>query len=361
MLENVNGLSLDFVIHPGETIKEILEDRNMNQEELAIRTSFSPKHISEVLRGKKGISSKFALSLEYVFNIPASFWINLQGIYDKEILELEKQNNIKNEEIKILDDLKEIINFCESKNIISVESSKPIRVLNMRRFLNLNDLKNIPNLPIQQVAFRGSTKLKLNIYVLYAWQKLCQYYTEKVEIENNFNKEKLISKFTDIKKTMFLEPNEMIQKLKQIFKECGIVFDVVKHFTGAPVQGFIQKNNNKIILCMTIRQSFSDIFWFTLFHEIGHLVNDDFTNQYIDYSFIESEIEDRANDFSKNILIPEAEFNKFKEKNNYDYLSIKEFCDLQNIKPGILIGRIQKDTNDYTFLSQYKERYKWVE
>ena len=37
MLENVNGLSLDFVIHPGETIKEILEDRNMNQEELAFR------------------------------------------------------------------------------------------------------------------------------------------------------------------------------------------------------------------------------------------------------------------------------------------------------------------------------------
>ena len=42
---------------------------------------------------------------------------------------------------------------------------------------------------------------------------------------------------------------------------------------------------------MTIRQSFSDIFWFTLFHEIGHLTNDDFANQYIDYQFIESEEE----------------------------------------------------------------------
>ena len=60
MMEKMNGLSLDFIIHPGETIKEILEEKQMNQEELAIRTGFSPKHVSEVVNGKKGISPSFA-------------------------------------------------------------------------------------------------------------------------------------------------------------------------------------------------------------------------------------------------------------------------------------------------------------
>lgn len=55
----------------------------MLQEELLERTGFSAKHISEVVNGKKSISPKFAKSLEYVFGIPATFWINLQGIYDK--------------------------------------------------------------------------------------------------------------------------------------------------------------------------------------------------------------------------------------------------------------------------------------
>ena len=45
---NVNGLSLDLLVHPGETIKEVLEEKKMSQEELAIRTEYSPKHISEV-------------------------------------------------------------------------------------------------------------------------------------------------------------------------------------------------------------------------------------------------------------------------------------------------------------------------
>ena len=76
-------LSLDLVIHPGETIKEIILDRNMTQEELTIRTSYSSKHISEVISGKKTISSRFANALEYALGIPTEFWINLQSIYDK--------------------------------------------------------------------------------------------------------------------------------------------------------------------------------------------------------------------------------------------------------------------------------------
>ena len=91
MMGNVNGLSLDLLVHPGETIKEVLEEKKMSQEELAIRTEYSPKHISEVVRGKKDISSEFANRLEYALGIPASFWMNLQSNYDKEVFEI---NNI---------------------------------------------------------------------------------------------------------------------------------------------------------------------------------------------------------------------------------------------------------------------------
>ena len=50
MAEKMNGLSLEFIIHPGETVKEVLEERKMSQEELALRTGYSPKHISEVIK-----------------------------------------------------------------------------------------------------------------------------------------------------------------------------------------------------------------------------------------------------------------------------------------------------------------------
>lgn len=358
-MENVSGLSLEFLVHPGETIKEVLENKNMSQEELAIRTEYSPKHISEVVRGKKDISAVFANKLEYALGIPANFWMNLQNNYDKEVFEINALNNIGEEELNILNDLKDVVKFCEDKNIIECNSNREITVLNMRKFLNLNNLCSIQNLPIQQVAFRGSKAKPVNIYVLYAWQKLCEYYTDKININNNCNIEKLKTKFSDIKETMFLSANDMVAKLKKIFAECGIAFTVVKHFAGAPVQGFIQKRNNKVILCMTIRQSFSDIFWFTLFHEISHLITDDFVDQYIDYRFTESEEENTADNFAKNMLINQRDYENFIKTNDFSYNAVKKFAKSQKVLPGIVIGRIQKDNNNYSLLNSYREKYKW--
>ena len=359
MMGNVNGLSLDLLVHPGETIKEVLEEKKMSQEELAIRTEYSSKHISEVVRGKKDISSEFANRLEYALGIPASFWMNLQSNYDKEVFEINSLSNIGEKELNILKDLKDVIKFCENEKIIECNSKKEITVLNMRKFLNLNNLCSIPNLPIQQSAFRGTKVGKVNIYVLYAWQKLCEYFTNKINLTNTYNIEKLKTKYNDIKKTMFLPANDMVQELKNIFAECGIAFEVVQHFTGAPVQGFIQKRNEKVILCMTIRQAYSDIFWFTLFHEIGHLINDDFSNQYIDYQFIESEEERDADNFARNMLINQSDYEDFIKKGNMSLTEIKKFAETQNVKPGVIIGRIQKDMNNYSFMTRYREKYKW--
>lgn len=360
-MEKSNGLSLDLIIHPGETIKELLEEKEMTQEELAIRTGYSAKHVSEVISGKKDISSKFANALEYVFGIPTEFWINLQGNYDKEVLELKKINDIKEEEYDVLTELKDIVKYCESTGIIKKELNKSLTLLSMRKFLSVNNLMAIPNLPLQQVAFRGSKKTKVNINVLYAWKKICEYLTDKITITNKFVKDDLIKKYEDIKSTMFLSPNEMIIELKKIFSECGIAFEIVHNFVGAPVQGYIQRRKDRVVLCMTIRQSFSDIFWFTLFHEIGHLLNEDFSNQYIDYSFIESEIEKKADLFARNILINDDAYEKFIENGKFDIDTINKFAKSQNVKPGIVIGRIQKELNDYTFMASYKERYKWVD
>ena len=359
MTENVIGLSLDLLTHPGETIKEVLEDRNMSQEELAVRTGYSAKHISEVVRGKKDISSEFANRLEYALNIPASFWMNLQNNYDKETFEINNLNNVDKEELNILSDLKDIIKYCEKENIIECNSKKEITLLNMRKFLNLNNLCSIPNLPIQQVAFRGSKANKVNIYVLYAWQKICEYFTSKENITKSFDAKKLETKYEQIKSTMFLSPMEMVEKLKEIFSECGVAFEIVQHFKGAPVQGFIQKRKDKVILCMTIRQSFSDIFWFTLFHEVGHLINDDFKNQYIDYQFIDSKEEQQADNFAKNVLINQEDYDLFLENSELNITNIRNFAISQNVLPGIVIGRIENDRNDYSFMTQYREKYKW--
>ncbi|MGM9580660.1 MAG: HigA family addiction module antitoxin [Anaerovibrio sp.] len=84
MTEMRIGIPRDLIIHPGETIADILDARGITQAELAVRTGITPAYISMVIAGKKDISDKFAMSLEYALDVPKTFWINLQAHYDAE-------------------------------------------------------------------------------------------------------------------------------------------------------------------------------------------------------------------------------------------------------------------------------------
>ena len=180
------------------------------------------------------------------------------------------------------------------------------------------------------------------------------------ELEVEYDEQKLKDNISKIKKCMFLEINEAIRELKRIFAECGIVFQVVQNFQGAPVQGFIKKTDNKILLSMTIRGANAEIFWFTLFHEIGHLINGDIGGaQLIDYTDSKSDMEDKADKFARKALINEEEYNAFVNQDKITEEKIIEFASEQGVMPFIVVGRIQKEKNDYKLFHNLKVRYKW--
>ena len=89
------GISRDLLIHPGETIADLLEDRGITQKELAKRAGVSEPFLSDVIRGKKDISKGLAMGLEYAFGVSRSFWLNLQANYDAELLSLQEEESIQ--------------------------------------------------------------------------------------------------------------------------------------------------------------------------------------------------------------------------------------------------------------------------
>ena len=85
--------AFEWLIHPGEIISDILEERNLAQKELAQRAGVSEAFLSEVIRGKKDISKELAAGLECALEVPRSFWLNLQANYDAEKKKLQKNVN----------------------------------------------------------------------------------------------------------------------------------------------------------------------------------------------------------------------------------------------------------------------------
>jgi antitoxin HigA-1 len=73
-------------ITPGEILAtEFLEPLGISQYRLAQATGLSQTRISEIVRGKRAISTQTALRLSRALGVDDRFWINVQTDYDLEI------------------------------------------------------------------------------------------------------------------------------------------------------------------------------------------------------------------------------------------------------------------------------------
>jgi len=79
---------------PGDTIQEHLDEIMMSQAELAERLGRSIPKLNELIKGKAPLTKDTATKLEYVLDIPAEFWLNLERRYQDELLKIERMENL---------------------------------------------------------------------------------------------------------------------------------------------------------------------------------------------------------------------------------------------------------------------------
>lgn len=80
-----NNLTPFEPTHPGELIKDELEARHLTQAKLAESIGVKPSMLNEIIKGKRGINTEFALLIEAALNIPADMLLNLQSDYNMQI------------------------------------------------------------------------------------------------------------------------------------------------------------------------------------------------------------------------------------------------------------------------------------
>jgi antitoxin HigA-1 len=74
-------------IHPGEFLKEILDELDISQAEFARAIGLSTMRISHVVKGKRPVTAELALLFGKAFGQTPQYWINLQAAYDLKIAE----------------------------------------------------------------------------------------------------------------------------------------------------------------------------------------------------------------------------------------------------------------------------------
>ena len=354
MVEKQQHTSLEFLSHPGETLAEILAERGLSQKELAIRSGVSEKHISSVINGNSKITSEFALKLAFSLDGDPSFWTNLQANHDFEQGILKEKENITDKERDIARQIKEATSKMLKTNF--QRGYKDEVIMELRKHLGLSNLQAIVEL--NSGIYRQQFTKGTNEYIMYVWQYLSEKSTNKQEVAS-LDIAKLKEKLPKIKEIMFSDKN-ILHEIRDTLNSVGVLFTAQQNVKGAPVNGLTVKSKRGYpLIALTIRNRYRDIFWFTLFHEIAHVVNGDYNKKLTDEQYFEAE--EKANLFARNLLIDEEHYKKFIKKGDFTNKSIIEFAQKNNVITDIVVGRLMKDKMLDWSNHNLRNKYEWAE
>lgn len=341
--------------HPGYYIKEIVEESGLTQEDFAKRLDTTPKNLSLLIRGEQSLSIDIALKLSRMLGTSVNYWLNLQNAYDSLIAEFKSQEELLKER-KVFEAF-DYKYFRENYGLPDLPRKKDEQIKALREFLKVATLTVLTKRDMA-VNFRSSTVIleeastvKANTMVQIATNKALEVNAPK------FNKKKF-EEAVQYALTLTKNHSEFYPLIRKAFQEAGVIFVILPNISGSKINGATKKIGDNIMLMVNDRRLNSDSFWFTLFHEIGHIINGDYG---ISFEKESGEQELAADLFAEDSLIPREKYHDFVESRRFELKDITSFAASIDRDPGIVLGRLQNDGlvrfDDWT-MKPIRHKYK---
>lgn len=343
-----------IAIPPGETIKELICDRGMSQRELARRMDYSEKFVSQLVNGKVELTPRTALRLEMVLGAPASFWSNLEVTYRGKLARVEEEKALQDDV-----ELSTRFPYAEMAKLGWVPATrKPEeRALELRKFFEVARLGVIDSGQgiDPAIACRRQKETDASTYAVKAWSQRARIEARDIQTRR-IDLKKLEASLRPIRSMTVEDPSVFQPSLVELLADCGVAFVILPHVRGSCLQGATFRDGSKIVLGLTLRRRCSDTFWFSLFHELGHILLGH-TEQPDGTS---DEDEASADNFASSQLIPDDAYDDI-VAGDLSSRSIVKWSEELEIAPGIIVGRLQKDgLIPYNRMNNLKVEYRFA-
>lgn len=253
---------------PGATIKEQLADRGINQKEFAARMDMSEKHISHLINGDVQLTPDMAIRLEMVLGVPARFWNNLEAIYREKMALVMAENEMESD-IAIIHRFpyKEMVEL----GWVPPAERKEERVRNLRKYFELVNLILLKDPRVPGIACRREAISEKGNYALLVWAQKAKIEARNIETQR-IDLKKLEESIPIMREMMSDDSESFCPQLAEIMAKCGIALILLPHIEGSLLHGATFYDRNKIVLGLETIGKDTEKFWFSLFHEVGHIL-----------------------------------------------------------------------------------------
>ncbi|NOY06266.1 MAG: HigA family addiction module antidote protein [Chlorobi bacterium] len=355
----------DLAIPPGEYLEEVISELGMTKNELAKRMNRPPSKLSAIFSGDKAITPDTALQLEKVVGVAAHIWTGLEAEYRLVLARQKEQQELN----RLREEGTLVTKFCYADLVrmgyVAKKTQPADKVLELQRFFGVTSLFNIQHLKRYQAAFRRGlhVKEKYSPEAASTWLRIGELKAQKMDCAP-YQKKKLIAILPQIRSMTKKSPEEFETDLRFLLSEAGVAFVLLRHLPKTFAHGAtFWLNSKKAVLILSLRGSWADIFWFSLFHEIGHILLHGSKRVFVESdekSINQAFYEEEANRFASEYLIPKNKYRSFVETGSFSSNDIKRFAESLDIHPGIVVGRLQHDRYiKPSWHNNLRTRYKW--
>jgi len=323
---------------PGRILMRELEARGWTQRDLAEITGRPIQTINEIIQAKKQITPETALELAEAFGTSAEFWTNLETNYRLHLARKESQEG----DIARKSQLYSLAPIAELMKRGWIQATDSIEELERTvcDFFGIDAIDQPPNLAIN---FRCSQERNPESIAQLAWAKQVENLAKQQTVAS-FDREHLQAAIPKI--LSFAENPEDVKQIPDLLLSLGIHFVIVPHLSKTYLDGAAFYLAEHPVIALTLRYDRIDSFWFTLMHELGHIVAGH-QGSYLDDlgNLALNDEESEANQLAANWLIDPIALQNFvaKHQPQFSRKAIEQFAHSQKRHPGIVLGRLHND------------------
>lgn len=349
----------DLPIPPGELLAETIEAAGLSQAELARRMGRPAQAINEIVRGTKEITAETAIQLERVLGVPAHIWLGLEVEFQHTKARREDRHRLQAE-------AKLTARFpCRAMRRLGWLKKTKDRVSEVEALLGFFGVGTLGAIAdTEGGAYRLSRSRPAQPEALAAWLRKGALEAQRVKTEP-FNEQRLTDLLPELRSLTRAGPEVFEPRVKRELAACGVALVLLPPLPKTRAHGAMRWiAPEKVLVQLSLRGKWADIFWFTLFHELGHVLRHGRRDVFIEWlaGGDQDDREREADAFAAEALIPHPAYDAFLRR--YPVLSaaaVVTFADQQSVAPGIVVGRLQHDRKlDHADLNRLRVRYAWV-
>lgn len=344
MNDSGHGFNPDYHYAPGNTLADYLAELGMSQAELARRTGLSVKHVNQIMQGQASITANTAVLLERTTGIDARIWSQLEAISQVARGRLEEEGRLE-QSVSWLAEFP--IGELKKRKYITARATGAQQLRELLNFFRVASPAAWDQVWATPTAYRLSPSLEPDFAALATWIRIGELQSGKIGHLPTFNRERFESLLPDIRGlTLLQDGSEAVAKLVDLCASAGVAVVVEPEIKGARINGVVRwlTSGNPLVI-LSMRHRWADIFWFTFFHEVGHI----FLHEQKKPTFIDAPIsgtrtsvlEVEADNFASTTLVPRESEHLL--ANAYDAATIAAVAQQIGVHTGIIVGRMQHD------------------